>query len=104
MKSQMDYEVIPLEALKNAEYQEGVIIIGSLRLRCLLIPMADCYPEELKICINNCLKFHICVYQGTRRLFGKDIRKEMLSEMVPEDFLHSSILSDMEFVGVDTRG
>lgn len=47
---------------------------------------------------------HICVYQGTRRLFGKDIRKEMLSEMVPEDFLHSSILSDMEFVGVDTRG
>ena len=47
---------------------------------------------------------HICVYQGTRRLFGKDIRKEMLSEMVPEDFLRSSILSDMEFVGVDSRG
>lgn len=84
MKSQMDYEVIPLEALKNAEYQEGVIIIGSLRLRCLLIPMADCYPEELKICINNCLKFHICVYQVNGKLPNNSREGEIWS--IPENY------------------
>lgn len=47
---------------------------------------------------------HICVYQGTNRLFGKDIKKEMLAGVVPDDFLHTAILSDMDFIGVSAEG
>ncbi|MGN0077192.1 MAG: DUF4738 domain-containing protein [Coriobacteriales bacterium] len=47
---------------------------------------------------------HICVYEGKRRLFGKDIRKEMLADVVPADFLQSSVLSDMDFIGVTAEG
>lgn len=47
---------------------------------------------------------HICVYQGTRRLFGKDIKKEMFAGIIPEDFLHTAILSDMDFTDVTANG
>jgi hypothetical protein len=47
---------------------------------------------------------HICVYNGARRLFSKDVTKEMMSGVVPEDFLQAAILSDMDFYGVDAKG
>lgn len=47
---------------------------------------------------------HICVYQGKRRLYAKDIRKEMFEGTVPADFLYMAILSDMSFMGVDADG
>lgn len=68
MKNQMDYEVIPLDALNQAEYQDGVMTIGRVCLRCLLIPKADYYPKDLKICIQKCAQFHIPVYQVNGKL------------------------------------
>lgn len=47
---------------------------------------------------------HICVYQGTQRLYAKDITKEMFAGTVPENFLQGAILSDMDFMGVDAQG
>lgn len=47
---------------------------------------------------------HICVYQGKKRLYAKDIRKEMFEGTVPDDFLQMAILSDMNFMGVDAEG
>lgn len=47
---------------------------------------------------------HICVYQGTRRLYSKDIKRPMFAGLVPDDFLNNSILSDMNFIGVDADG
>jgi hypothetical protein len=47
---------------------------------------------------------HICVYEGKKRLFSKDISKEMLSGVVPEGFLQGAVLSDMDFGGVDAKG
>jgi hypothetical protein len=47
---------------------------------------------------------HICVYNGKRRLFSRDITKEMLGEVVPQDFLAGAILSDLDFEGVDAKG
>lgn len=47
---------------------------------------------------------HICVYQGARRLYSKDIKRPMFTGLVPEDFLNNSILSDMDFIGVNTDG
>lgn len=68
IKNQMDYEVIPLEALEQAEYQNGFIMLGSLQLRCLLIPVADHYPKELKACIQKCVQSGVCVYQVKGKL------------------------------------
>lgn len=47
---------------------------------------------------------HICVYQGTRCLYSKDIKRPMFTGLVPDDFLNNSILSDMNFVEVNAEG
>lgn len=47
---------------------------------------------------------HICVYQGTRRLYSKDVKRSMFTGLVPEDFLNNAILADMDFIGVDEHG
>lgn len=47
---------------------------------------------------------HICVYQNKQRLCAKDIHKEMLEGTVPSDFLKTSILADMNFVKVSSKG
>lgn len=47
---------------------------------------------------------HICIYQGKKCLFARDMNKEMFSQVVPADFLRSAILSDMNFAGIDNEG
>lgn len=47
---------------------------------------------------------HICVYEGKKSLFAKDVTKQMFENVVPEDFLKWAILSDMDFGGVDSKG
>jgi len=47
---------------------------------------------------------HICVYEGKKSLFAKDIRKQMFQGVVPDAFLQGSILSDMDFLRVDADG
>lgn len=47
---------------------------------------------------------HICVYEGKNKLFGKDVMKKDFEGIIPDDFLQWSILSDMNFKGVDDKG
>lgn len=47
---------------------------------------------------------HICVYEGKKCLFSKDVRKEDFAGVVPGDFLQWAILSDMDFIGVNAKG
>lgn len=47
---------------------------------------------------------HICVYEGRKSLYAKDITKQMFKGVVPDDFLQWAILSDMDFMGVDSKG
>lgn len=47
---------------------------------------------------------HICVYEGRKSLYAKDITKQMFKGVVPDDFLQWAILSDMDFMGVDSEG
>jgi hypothetical protein len=47
---------------------------------------------------------HICVFEGKKKLFSKDITKEMFAGVVPDDFLQAAVLSDMDFGGVDAKG
>lgn len=47
---------------------------------------------------------HICVYEGKKSLYSKDITKQMFQGVVPDDFLQWAVLSDMDFHGVDAAG
>ena len=47
---------------------------------------------------------HICVYEGKNRLFGRDMKKTDFESLIPSDYYERAILSDMEFVGVNTKG
>lgn len=47
---------------------------------------------------------HICVYEGRKSLYAKDINKQMFKGVVPDEFLQGAILSDMDFCGVDAKG
>lgn len=47
---------------------------------------------------------HICVYQGRRMLYGKDVTKKMFADVFPEEVLSQMILADMEFMGVNGEG
>ena len=47
---------------------------------------------------------HICVYEGKKSLYAKDITKQMFVDVIPTDFLQQAILSDMNFTGIDRKG
>lgn len=47
---------------------------------------------------------HISIFQGTRRLFGRDFRKAMYDSQVPASFLEQAILGAMQFDHVDAQG
>ena len=47
---------------------------------------------------------HISVFEGSKQLFSSDIRKQLYAKQIPSDFLEKSVLSNMEYAGVDNRG
>jgi hypothetical protein len=47
---------------------------------------------------------HICVYNGAQELFGKDINKQFFKDYIDAEELAITILSDMDFIGVDASG
>lgn len=47
---------------------------------------------------------HVSVFSGANKLFSRDFRKQDYAGKVPEQFLSQSVLSNMEYVGVDERG
>ena len=47
---------------------------------------------------------HVSVFQGTRKLFSQDFRKQMYSKMVPASFLKEAILGKMEYGHADAKG
>ena len=47
---------------------------------------------------------NVNIYQGSRKIFGRDFRKEDFKGQVPHEFLKQSILSDIVFRKVDAEG
>lgn len=47
---------------------------------------------------------HICVYEGKKLLYGKDVTKKVFATIFPEEVLNQTILSDMNFINVDGKG
>lgn len=47
---------------------------------------------------------HLSLYHGADKLFSSDIKKQMYSHYVPEEFLSQSILGDINFSHIDGGG
>lgn len=47
---------------------------------------------------------HISLFQGARRLYSSDIKKQMFSKMIPVQFLENAILCNIEFIHADAKG
>lgn len=47
---------------------------------------------------------HLSIFRGATQLFSRDFNKKMYSRLVPGQFLSQSILSNMTFNKVDSRG
>ena len=47
---------------------------------------------------------HISLFHGGQQVFSSDIKKQMYSRDIPQQFLSSAVLSNMEYSGVDSRG
>ena len=47
---------------------------------------------------------HLSIFQGSRQLFSRDLRKQQYEQKVPEQFVGQSILNDMNFQHADAKG
>ena len=47
---------------------------------------------------------HLSVFKGADKLFSRDIKKGAYQHLIPDDFLSSAILSDMELRHTDQQG
>lgn len=47
---------------------------------------------------------NVCIYDGGRRLFSRDIHKKDFSPYVPKDYLSQSVLSDIEVESITADG
>lgn len=47
---------------------------------------------------------HVSLFKGANKFFSRDFRKQDYAQKVPEQFLTQSVLSNMEFSGVDEKG
>lgn len=99
-----EHEVIEKDSVI---FSQGVRYRGYVYINSTDIKVSSPYFSEDGMYMDNVFfdnVIHICVYQGTQRLFGKDIRREMFEGIVPDDYLRYSILDDMNFIGVSPRG
>lgn len=88
--------------LYGGERYRGYAYINPTKKRVTLLSVSEEGLPVENVYYDNII--HICVYKGKNRMFSKDIRKEMFGRVVPADFLHNAILSDMDFVKVDEKG
>ena len=47
---------------------------------------------------------HVSLYQGTTKVFSSDFKKQEYGGKIPAKFLEQSVLSKMEYTGVDAKG
>lgn len=86
----------------NGERYHLYIAVNPTKYRVVRSSYTDDGVEVETIYYDNII--HISVYQGKKRIYSNDIRKEMFSELIPERFLSQSILGNVDFGRVDSKG
>lgn len=86
----------------NGTRYRGYVYINPSKMKVIKSSYTDEGISVDNVYYDNVI--HICVYEGRNELYGKDITKKLFANIFPEDQLAQSILSDMEFKGVDGNG
>ena len=77
MQHQIDYDVVWMDQLEQSVTENGVIKSGLLELTCLLIPLADRYPDKVKAYVADCALKGVQVYQVLDELPGNSREGEL---------------------------
>ncbi len=77
MQHQIDYDVVWMDQLEHAVAENGVIKSGLLEITCLLIPLADRYPDKVKVYVADCAQKGVQVYQVLDELPGNSREGEL---------------------------
>lgn len=85
----------------NVRYR-GYVYINPSKIKVMCPGVSESGLGTDNVYYDNII--HICVYEGKKSLFAKDITKQMFEGVVPVDFLRWAVLSDMDFGGVDAKG
>lgn len=115
----------PDDSMLFARRQYAPIVVGQLVRRDTVVYVPDGSRYHLYIDINPTSRkvfrssytddgmavqhvyydniIHISVYDGRRKIYSRDISKEMFSELIPSEFLSGAILSNMEWGASDNR-
>lgn len=85
----------------NVRYR-GYVYINPSNIKVVHPTLSEEGLEVDNVYYDNII--HICVFEGKKKLFAKDIRKQDFSGIVPNDFFQWAILSDMDFLEVNAKG
>lgn len=86
----------------NGERYHWYIAINPTKYKVVKRSYNDDGLEVENIYYDNIM--HVSVFQGARRLFSSDFRKQMYAKLVPESFLNEAILVNMEYSRADAQG
>ena len=86
----------------NGKRYRGYVFVNPSKMRVIKTSIGSSGMLVDNVYYDNII--HICVYTGATELYGRDITKQLFADYIPADFLNSSILADMDFMGVDGEG
>lgn len=86
---------------ENTRYR-GYVYINPTDIKVIQPTITEEGLEGENVYYDNII--HICVYEGKNRLFGRDMKKQDFEYLIPKDYFQRAILSDMEFMGVNSNG
>lgn len=104
-------EVIP--TYSEVTQKDSVIMYNGTRYRAYVyinpskIKVIKTVYSEGGISMDNVYYdniMHICVYEGRKKLYARDITKQMFDKVIPANFLEQSILSDINITGINSKG
>ncbi len=97
-------EVIKKDSIvmyKNTRYR-GYVYINPSKMKVTKTTYSEEGMSVENVYYDNII--HICVYEGKKLLYGKDVRKQMFANLFSSDFLDQAVLADMKFMGVNSKG
>ena len=85
----------------NTRYR-GYVYINPTDIKVIQPEITEEGLEIETIYYDNII--HICVYEGKKSLFARDMKKQDFEPLVPAEYFKRAILTDMDFMGVNEKG
>jgi len=86
----------------NGERYHWYIAINPTKYQVKTISYSSDGVEVENIYYDNII--NLSVFHGSKRVFSRDLKKQMYMKQVPEKFLENAILGNMQFNHIDAQG